>query len=265
MEKINGVVILGAGNVATHLGKALSDAGIRVLQVYSRRLSSARTLAGNLGCPATSNIHDLLPGAGLYLMAVTDDAISGLAAGFPLPGSLLVHTSGTTGMSELLQGSSRAGVFYPLQTFSREVDVDLSNVPICLEAENEQDLMLLGQTASRLSKHVVHVPSPKRKRLHVAAVFACNFVNHMYHVAEQLMQEEDLDFELLRPLIMETALKVMTAAPHQVQTGPASRNNTRVLEAHNRLLAGRPGYRKLYNLLSQSIIGACHEPGNQKS
>ena len=254
MMSLNSAVILGSGNVASHLGKAFTAAGIKVLQVFSRRLEHAQRLAGELCCDATDNMDDLRADASFYVIAVTDDAIEELAAAFPHPKKLLLHTSGSTDMQLLKAGSNNYGVFYPLQTFSREMALDFSSVPICLEVSDKALKAPLDELAGRLSKQVAWISSEKRRSLHLAAVFACNFVNHMYACADDLLEGKELDFELLRPLIMETARKVMLAKPAEVQTGPAKRGNKNVLEAHAMMLKDKPGLQKMYNFISESIM-----------
>lgn len=254
MMSLNSAVILGSGNVATQLGKAFTAAGIKVLQVFSRRLEHAQRLAGELRCDASDNMDDLRADASFYVIAVTDDAIEELAAAFPHPKKLLLHTSGSIDMHALKAGSSNYGVFYPLQTFSREVALDFSSVPLCLEASDEALKAPLDRLAGRLSNQVAWISSEQRRRLHLAAVFACNFVNHMYACADNMMEGNELDFDLLRPLIMETARKVMLARPGEVQTGPAKRGNKKVLEAHATMLKDKPGLQKMYNFISESII-----------
>ncbi len=252
------VVILGSGNVGTHLGRAFIAGGNDVLQVYSRRMESATKLAGELGCAFTTRTDSLNTAADVYVIAVTDDAIADLAARFPLKEKLLVHTSGTTPMDVLQTGSSRIGVFYPLQTFSKEVPVSFRNIPVCLEAAAGSDMQQLEILARSLTGKVYRIDSTDRQKLHVAAVFACNFVNHMYAVAADILEEQGLPFDLLRPLIEETARKVMTGEPDDMQTGPARRKNQKVLDKHSELLAENPEYRSLYVTISKSILKKYH-------
>ncbi len=254
MISFNSAVIIGSGNVATHLGRAFTAAGIKIVQVYSRRLNHAQRLAEELKCEATDNTEQLSSDASFYIIAVTDDAIEELAYAFPHPQKMLLHTSGSTNVDVLKAGSSNYGVFYPLQTFSRDVKLDFSNVPICLEASDEALKGPLNELAGRLSNKAAWVSSDKRRSLHLAAVFACNFVNHMYACADNLLEGKDMEFELMRPLIMETARKVMLARPGEVQTGPAKRGNKKVLKEHARMLQNKPGLQKMYNFISESIM-----------
>lgn len=253
-DQIRNIVILGTGNVATHMGQAFRKAGLHVLQVYGRRHAEAARLAGLLGTTYTAALDKLHPEADLYLMAVSDDAIASLAGTFPFSDKLLAHTSGSVGLDALSAAGSHTAVFYPLQTFSAGRDIDISQVPFCLESRQEDDLQTLQQLASLLSTHVCHISSEDRRLLHLAAVFACNFTNHMYAVAEQLLNTQGLPFDMLRPLITETAAKAVEGSPKAVQTGPAARNNKEIMEHHLDLLSGYPDFQKIYELVSQSII-----------
>ncbi len=253
MAAIQKIVILGSGNVASHLGHAFQQSGREVLQVYSRRIGHAKELAGRLACGYTNSTDALHPGADAYVMAITDDAIEETAARFPLPGKLLLHTSGTTPMEALREGSSRYGVFYPLQTFSRGVPLDYSKIPICLEAADEADKTAMEELARSISETVQWTDSAQRSMLHVAAVFACNFVNHLYVVSSDILEENQLSFDLLRPLIEETARKALQHHPAGIQTGPARRNNVKVIGKHLEMLKAHPDFHKLYNFISESI------------
>lgn len=254
MDRIKSAVLIGSGNVATHVGIAFADAGIRILQVYSRNLDKAETLALKLSCEATNVLDSLLGDADLYLIAVSDDAIPEVVAALPHTDKLLVHTSGSTAMQVLQEKTCSYGVFYPLQTFSRDVALDISKVPLCLEASDTETGKLLENLAQKLSKNVSWVTSEQRRKLHLAAVFACNFVNHMYAKAAEILEDNNLPFELLRPLISETARKVMEADPHCVQTGPARRNNKGIIDKHLQMLAQKPDLQKMYQFISESII-----------
>lgn len=253
MEMIDKIVLLGAGNVATHLGSALQLAGHSIVQVYSKRLATAQVLARKISCAFTCRMEALTPEADLYVIAVTDDAIAEVSACFPFRDKLLVHTSGTTPLNVLQAGSDQTGVLYPLQTFSRDVPVDFSKIPLCLEALRPADKDKLEALARSLSNTVAWIPSDQRRILHVAAVFACNFVNHMYALAAGILEENGLAFDLLRPLIEETARKAMKGDPREMQTGPARRHNKNIMEEHRKMLSTNPDYRKMYTFISESI------------
>ncbi len=258
MKRIESVVLLGSGNVAAHLGRALLANGIQVIQVYSRSCDAAKRLAKELSAEAADHFDQLSPHADLYVLAVTDDAISPLAASFPFKDKLLVHTSGSTGMDVLKAGSRKYGVFYPLQTFSAEVPAAFSSVPLCLELSDPVLKPQLQHLAGMLSDTVVWVSSEERRQLHLAAVFACNFVNHMYAIAAEILDGND-SYDLLHPLIKETARKALEADPRLVQTGPARRNNKVIMEKHASMLAGKEDLQRLYNFVSESIVSFYHK------
>jgi predicted short-subunit dehydrogenase-like oxidoreductase (DUF2520 family) len=195
------IVLLGSGNVATHLGAALKAAGNEILQVWSRYPANAKVLAGKLDSEFTSDFSSLNPSADLYILAVSDDAIPTLAAEFKFPGKLLVHTSGTTGIDFLRNAPSETGVLYPLQTFSKNKPVDFSAVPIVVEGSTPEVTKMLTSLASEISRKVIQLELQQRRALHVAAVFACNFSNHLYTIAQEILKDNRLDFNLIRPLI----------------------------------------------------------------
>lgn len=243
------VVILGAGNVATHLIQAFEKASnVEVVQVFNRSKKGLESLpfAGN----STTDINHLME-ADCYIISVPDDAVQELSESIPFSNRLVVHTSGSVSLNEL-NSKNRRGVFYPLQTFSKERAVDFSVVPICIEAENSIDLKVLNELASSVSKSVYEVNSEKRKQLHLAAVFVCNFVNHMYQIGFDLSEKNGIPFSILKPLIKETAAKIENASPKEMQTGPAKRNDQNTIEKHLNLLE-QPLQKEIYKLLSQSI------------
>jgi len=257
------IVLVGAGNLATNLGCALSRAGFPILQVYSRSQESASALAGRLGCEATTNPEKLAADAELYIVALKDSALETL-----LPEMIRgrekrfwVHTAGSIPLNiwERIPGVKRFGVLYPMQTFSKARLVDFRSIPILLEANAPAQMNLLKEVASTLSDNVREVSSRQRRAIHLAAVFACNFTNHCYALAEKLLAAEGLPFELLLPLIDETARKVHTLPPQEAQTGPAIRYDENVIQKHLDALSGEPEMQTLYRLLSQSIHEAAQE------
>lgn len=243
------VVILGTGNVATHLIKAFENAtNMEVVQVFNRNSSGFDELPfkGN----TTTEINSLM-NADCYIIAVPDDAVQTLSASIPFENRLVVHTSGSVSVSEL-DSKNRRGVFYPLQTFSKEREVDFSEIPVCIEAESAADLKVLNELALLVTNSVFEVNSEKRKQLHLAAVFVCNFVNHLYHIGFDLSENNGISFAILKPLIKETASKIEHASPEAMQTGPAKRNDVKTIEKHLHLL-DQPLQKEIYKLLSQSI------------
>lgn len=250
------IVLIGAGNLATNLGKALISKNYSVQQVYSRTQQSACTLAQKLGCVYTSAIDEIVMDADLYIVAlkdsVLDDLLPSLVRG--RESALWVHTAGSISIS-IWQGCglNRYGVFYPMQTFSKTREVDFTEIPCFLEACNEDDLMLLRNLAKSLSHKVYEADSQQRRYLHLSAVFACNFTNQMYSIASRLLEEHGLPFEVMLPLIDETARKVHTLKPVEAQTGPAIRYDKNVIDKHLALLDGHPLWSELYTLASRSI------------
>jgi predicted short-subunit dehydrogenase-like oxidoreductase (DUF2520 family) len=248
------IVLIGSGNIATHLGKAFKMAGQNISQVWSRTAEKAAELADSVGATAIDELSEITSSADLYILAVNDDAIRTVSEQLNIDGGLLVHTSGTTGLDVLEGVTERTGVFYPIQTFSKSKAVDLRQVPIAIEGNSAEVTDSLHSIASRLSERVLELSSIQRRTIHAAAVFACNFTNHMYVLAKDLLEEQGLSFDLLRPLIAETASKIQTADPASVQTGPAMRDDQNTVNKHLQLLTDKPDLKELYQKLSQSII-----------
>ncbi len=254
MKKIERIIILGAGNVATHLGNALSGAGKEILQVYSRTRLSASQLARQLNCSYTTNIKEINPSADLYIFSLADKAMVPCLKDFPHKNVFLVHTSGSLDINILQYYNCSKGVFYPLQTFSRQVSLDFSNIPVCIEADTPENIQVLCNLASEISNDVRIIDSGKRETLHLAAVFACNFTNHMFAIAQEVLQKEQVSFDILHPLIHETLQKAYQNNPKDVQTGPAKRNDNYIIKKHLQKLDGLPDYQKIYTFISESII-----------
>ncbi|MCL2682355.1 MAG: DUF2520 domain-containing protein [Bacteroidales bacterium] len=246
LNSIQNVVILGTGNVATHLSEALLSAGYSVLQLWKR--------------------GEILRDVDLYFIAVSDDAIEEVAKLIP-EHKMLAHTSGSVELS-------RGGVFYPLQTFSKHIPVDWENIPILIEYNDTDNAVethgraSLQEIAKKISTNVQITNAEKRRQLHLAAVFACNFTNHLWTISEELLNEKNISFDLLKPLIYQTVRKIETHHPKDVQTGPAVRNDLKTLEKHREILWGdngradpaptctggvRPPLSEIYDILSKSI------------
>ena len=244
------VTIIGSGNVARHLIKAFSEkAEIELVQVFSRKPEAVIDIV-------TSNkiISDYnhLQTVDVMIIAVTDDAIAEVSGQIPFKNQLVVHTSGSVAMINL-DDKNRKGVFYPLQTFSKSKEVDFKIIPICLEAENDADYQTL-QTAAKLISNVIYkVNSEQRKALHVAAVFVSKFVNHLYEMGSDICTENNLSFDILKPLIQETADKILTLSPKEAQTGPAKRKDTQTINTQLSFLTDE-NQKEIYKLLTKSII-----------
>ncbi|MES2108781.1 MAG: Rossmann-like and DUF2520 domain-containing protein [Bacteroidota bacterium] len=248
------ITIIGSGNVATHMGAAFKNAGHRIVQVYSPDIQHASLLAYHVGAEAIDKLEQINPETDVFIISVKDDAIGGLAATLTRYEKLIAHTSGATGLDVLLNYTSNAGVFYPLQTFSKTKELDFRTVPLCIEGADISIEKQLTELARTVSNNVYKVDSEQRRVLHLAAVFACNFPNYLYAAAQRLLAGSNMGFEMLRPLILETAQKVQTHLPGEVQTGPAVRNDEFTMEAHADMLENEPELKKIYKLLSQEII-----------
>ncbi|HEU4495752.1 MAG TPA: DUF2520 domain-containing protein [Flavobacterium sp.] len=241
--------VIGSGNVAQHLIAAFSKSGgILLEQVFSRDKSPVSHLAGP---EKITSDYGALAAADIYIIAVSDDAIAEVSSKLPFTGRLVVHTSGSVPLGEL-DAKNRRGVFYPLQTFTKGREADFSQVPVCLESESGDDYTILEYIAEQIGSRHYLVSSVQRKMLHLAAVFANNFTNHLYQIGKDICEEHQLPFEILKPLIAETALKVQAMSPQEAQTGPARRNDQNTLQAHLSLLAD-PVHKEIYRLITQSI------------
>lgn len=246
------VVCIGSGNVATHMASALVSSGAKLIQVWSKSLANAAILAEKLNASAVTLLSELDKSADLYIIAVKDDAIQEVAEALSGIQGLVVHTSGATDVN-VLSSLANFGVLYPLQTFSRTKPLDFKDVPLCLEANNTETLGRLKSIANQLTPLIYEVNSDKRKILHLAAVFVCNFVNHLYELGGKVLENSQLDFEMLRPLIKETAIKVQDDLPINVQTGPAVRDDKQTISRHLELLDEMPEMKEIYQTLSDSI------------
>ncbi|MBC6606795.1 DUF2520 domain-containing protein [Hymenobacter sp. BT188] len=251
------IALLGSGRVASQLGPALLKAGHQVVSVWSRTTASAQSLAAELPSAVVSPSLSFAsqPPADIYIISVPDAAIEEVlaAARFPV-GALVAHTAGALPLS-LFEAypKVRGGVFYPLQTFSPGRMIDWATVPLCIEAADETGQAVLMALGHSLSNLVQPVATLQRQRLHVAAVFASNFTNHLLGISHALLSEANLPFELLAPLLRETVEKAIAAPPFSVQTGPAARRDGPTLARHQAELTAHPAWMSLYKSLSDSI------------
>ena len=260
------IVFIGAGNLATHLSLALQKAGFEIVQVYSRTEESAKELAGLLQVPYTTNINNVVHHASIYFISVCDDAIAPLSEKLVSSSGIIVHTAGSVPMDVFENKFDNYGVFYPLQTFSKRQQVDFSNIPIFVEANTQNNLNILQKIACSISQNVFEAGSQQRKQLHLAAVFCCNFVNHLYHLASEIAGQAGFNFNILSALILATAQKaVLSGNPKEVQTGPAVRNDRKVMEKHLDLLNAHPEWQEIYSILSKGIVHELHELTRKKN
>lgn len=252
------ITLIGAGRAGFRLGKALKLAGHQLPQIMSRQIDKAESAAAELGSQPIARLADVQPGSDLYLLAVSDDAIAGVAAKLSkyLPATALAaHTSGATPASVLAPYFARHGVFYPLQTLSREREVDFRQVPLCIQAAGPADEQLLRSIASSISSTVQSVNDEQRAALHLAAVFVNNFTNAMLQAGYEIAERAELPFSLLLPLLEETFRKAQTGPPKTVQTGPALRRDEQTLQRHLRELEGQPELSAVYRAISRYING----------
>jgi len=244
------IVLLGFGNVSFHLINTLNRTNkVSVIQIYNRNNITISSELNHI--PFTTDLSKI-EDADLYIIAIPDDSIASFSEILPLKNKLVVHTSGSVSMDALSE-RNRKGVFYPLQTFSKNREVNFNNIPICIEAKEADDIKLLMNLGKCLSKKVVKVNSEERSTLHLAAVFVNNFVNHLYAIGNDILSDNELSFDLLHPLIEETASKIKTLPPSQVQTGPARRGDQKTIEKHLHLLKEGP-ITDLYRQLTDSIM-----------
>lgn len=242
------IVLIGGGNVASHLANQFIDSkDVQLVQIYNRNILKIEKFKS-----VTKITNDIqkLEKADIYIIAISDNAISDFSKNLNLKDKLVVHTSGAMNLN-CLKSDSKKGVFYPLQSFSKNIKIDFSKVPICIEAKNEKDYTLLEKLAKSLKSPVYNVSSEKREKLHVAAVFVNNFTNHLYYLGEEICNSEKLPFDILKPLIKETSNKIKNISPKDTQTGPARRNDTNTIKKHLNLLT--KNQQEIYTLLSNSI------------
>lgn len=254
------LVFVGAGRLATNFARTLCGQGHRVCAVYSRTLASASALTDAVGGFPTDDIAVLPKSADAYILAVKDDILPTLIPQLrkDREGQAFFHTAGSVPLT-VFGNHACCGVIYPLQTFSKERMVDFSRVHIFIEGQTPHALSIARQIASSVSQHVTELSSPDRRQLHLAAVFACNFSNHCYTLAADILQRCGLGFDALLPLVEETACKVKAMHPRQAQTGPAMRYDRTVIDAQSQLLADEPLTQKIYELMSKSIHQHCSE------
>ncbi len=249
------ISIIGAGNVATQLALALRKAGHTIVQICNRSNDAGEELAKTVGATFTADFKSI-EDAELYIIAVKDDAIADVASQLKKKGSIIVHTSGTKTADILSFSSDTYGVFYPLQTMTKLSKVDFSNIPILIEGSNVETRKVLSKLAKTLSKNIHEVDEVQRQWVHVAAVFANNFTNHMYTISERLLLDHNLQFDILKPLILQSVQNLGSHSPQELQTGPATRGDSMTIEKHIELLADHKRLQKIYEILTASILAS---------
>jgi len=244
------IILLGSGNVATHLGIALKNSNYTIVQVYSKSIENAKILAKKLDAQFTNNLSKL-KSSDLIIVCINDDAILSVLS--QIKNTAIVHTSGSIGLDVFKQKFTNYGVFYPLQTFNKEIDINISEIPFCIEGNSLEFEKQLIKIAKALSNNVVKMNSQQRKQLHIAAVFACNFSNHMYSIADDLLAKKNIDFKILLPLIRKTNTNLENYRPKEVQTGPAKRKDRAIIQEHIAIIKENE-IKELYHRISDNII-----------
>ncbi len=244
------ISIIGSGNVAQHLISAFEKSNeVKLIQVFSRDKNKVSLL---IDSEKIINNYEDLQKVDLIIIAVSDQAIEEVSSKIPFQNQLVAHTSGAVSLNDL-DSRNRKSVFYPLQTFSKNKAVNFFEVPICLEAQNQSDFEILEKIAQTISQKTYNINSQQRKSLHVSAVFVCNFVNHLYQIGNEICTENNVDFDILKPLILETASKIKTLSPKEAQTGPAKRQDSQTINSHLAFLSDE-NQKEIYKILTKSII-----------
>jgi predicted short-subunit dehydrogenase-like oxidoreductase (DUF2520 family) len=253
MSKPLKIVFIGAGNVSTHLAGALQKAGNKIIQIISRSNESAIILAKEFDCEYSTEISELNNDCDIIIISVSDKMVSEVVEVLDASDKLIVHTSGTLPDGILSKASSNYGVFYPLQTFTKNTKVGFTDIPILIEANSEVNLNILEELASGISEDVRVINSGQREIIHLTAVIVNNFTNLNYTVAQYILEKNNLPFDVLKPLIMETAKKVLTQKPSEIQTGPAFREDKGTILKHIEMLSDYPDYKDIYEIMSGAI------------
>jgi len=251
MHKIENISIIGTGNVAWHISRALFNEGFQIEQLAGRSMEKTEAFAARVFAEPTTDLSNLNLNSNLYILAVSDDAIAEVAKQMPLVEGIVVHTSGAVGL-DVLKKFRNHGVFYPLQTFTEGRLLSFEDLPILIEGNTRNTEDHLADVARELTLKVHRINSEKREKLHVAAVFVCNFVNHMYTIGKQICDENQLPFDVLHALMTETTKKAISSQPHKVQTGPAKRNDQTTMTKHMEDL-GDNDLKMLYDIISIHI------------
>lgn len=260
------IVLIGAGNLATNLGKSLLNKGHDILQVYSRTMENAAALADIVGGSPTNDISNVNPEADVYIISIKDSAISEIVPALckEKEEKVFLHTAGSVPMNVFEGMTLHYGVLYPMQTFTKNNPVDFNGIPCFVEGNDDMAFETAYNLASNISSHVYPLDSKARKNLHLAAVFACNFVNHCYEISSEILSKHNIPFDVMLPLIDETARKVHTLAPLEAQTGPAVRYDENVIRMQSDMLKDNPMFKQIYESMSLSIYRTSQKRGNEQ-
>lgn len=247
------IVFIGAGNLATQLAPALHSRGLYIRQIFSRTVQSAKLLANQVNADFTNDVQAIVRDADFYIYAYKDDALADIIHQIRIDNGLHVHTSGSVSIDVFKNERTHYGVFYPFQTFSKQKKVGFSGLPVFIDANDENDKQQIRQLAETVSQKVYELDDEGRETLHLAGVFANNFSNHCFVIAEQILKEKQLPFEVMMPLIKESVAKLDTLSPAQAQTGPAVRHDKTIINKHLTMLEKYPDWQKIYQQISENI------------
>ncbi len=252
---IRSIVLIGAGNLATQLGFSLAKKGFNIRQVYSYTLENAELLAEKLNAYSTDNLKEIQTNADLYIIAVKDAVLAQTIEQLPHLKGIVTHTAGSLSIDMLLKFEN-FGIVYPFQTFSKDKEVDFNSIPLLIEANNESTEERLLKFGKSIANTVMICDSNQRKQIHLAAIFACNFTNHMYSIANDILKSHNINFDVIKPLIQETASKIETLNPKEAQTGPAIRGDKNIIEEHLKMLNDHNDLQSIYKTLSNRIMNS---------
>lgn len=260
------ITLIGAGNLATNLGTSLLQYGHDILQVYSRTSASATALAETLGAYSTNDLYKISPDADLYIISISDSAISEIV---PVlcegkEKKVFLHTAGSIPMGVFEGMAMHYGVLYPMQTFSKNKKVSFKDIPCFIEGNDKMAFDIIRRLADEISDKVYTLDSNTRKHLHLAAVFACNFVNHCYEISSEILSKHGIPFDVMLPLIDETSKKIHTLTPFDAQTGPAIRYDENVIRMQSDMLRDNPMFKQIYECMSMSIYRTSQKAANSQ-
>lgn len=247
------ITIIGSGNVATHLALTFYKIGFKIEQIFSRNIENAKVLSSHVEAEPIDNLFLLNNSSDLYIISVSDSTINDVLVKMPNVNGIVVHTAGSVGL-EVLNKFNKYGVFYPFQTFTKEKEIDFQTIPLLVEASSNEVLKFLKEIAGQLSGKVIEADTIQRKNVHLAAVFASNFVNHLYSIADNLLKSNNISFDILMPLIKETTDKALSMNPVEAQTGPAQREDFNIIDNHLEMLKNNQNEFDIYRLLTESVI-----------
>ena len=246
------IVIIGAGNVAFHLIKSITNSGHQLVQIYNRTIENINESTKKI--PLSDSIGGIYPNADIYIICVKDNAIEEIANQLTLNDKLVLHTSGNRTMDILKNSASNYGIFYPIQSFTKEIPLDFKKVPIIIEANNTESLEKLKSFAESISERVIEMNFEKRQKLNIAGVFVNNFTNHIYHLMHEYLNNESIDFTILHPIIQNTVDKIKLRNPKSCQTGPAIRNDQETIENQKKILENEINLLKIYIDFTNGIM-----------